>query len=72
MSTVMAFSKDSRERRREGFRSSQANSTACRPQAVAMRMCSLTIAGMLEAPGSVKPNASAMVPMVEAVPMVMQ
>ena len=39
---------------------------------VDIRICSLTIAGMLEAPGKQNPNASAMAPIVEAVPIVMQ
>ena len=72
MSTVMAFSNDSRVRMSDGLRLSHANSTARRPQAVDMRMCSLTIAGMLEAPGRQKPKDSAMAPIVDAVPMVMQ
>ena len=72
MSTVMAFSNDSRESTSEGLRLAQAKSTARRPQEVDIRICSLTIAGMLEAPGRQNPNASAMAPIVEAVPIVMQ
>ena len=55
-----------------GVRSSQTISTARRPQAAAMRLCSASGAGIEEAPGSVRPKPSAIDIMVEAVPIVMQ
>ena len=57
---------------REGFRSSSTIATARSPQAIAMRAWAESTAGMLVAPGSVKPSASAMLVMVDAVPMVLQ
>ena len=43
-----------------------------RPHSEAMRGCAASAAGIEAAPGSVKPSASAIVVIVEAVPMVMQ
>ena len=42
------------------------------PQVVAMRVWAESMAGMLLAPGRVKPKASTMLVMVDAVPMVLQ
>ena len=72
MATTMAFMKESRLSMRAGVRSSQTMSTTRRPHSAAMRMWLASTAGMLDAPGSVKPQASAMPVMVLAVPMVMQ
>ena len=68
---VIAFSNDSRERILHGLRFSHAISTAMRPVATASRLCSATTAGTELAPGRVKPRASAMQAIVDAVPMVM-
>ena len=55
-----------------GVRSSQTISTIRRPQAAAMRLCPASGAGIDDAPGSVRPQPSAIDIMVDAVPMVMQ
>ena len=70
--TTSAFSIDWRVSKSRGLRSSQIISTMRRPQAAAMRGCAESAAGIEEAPGKVKPSASARVIMVAAVPMVMQ
>ena len=72
MATVMAFSNEARDSILAGVRSSQTMPTTRRPHSVAMRMWLESTAGMDEAPGSVRPMASAMPVMVLAVPMVMQ
>ena len=72
MATVMAFSNEARVSILAGVRSSHTMSTARRPHSAAMRMWFESTAGMDDAPGSVKPQASAMPVMVLAVPMVMQ
>src|SRR5665647_1380114 len=69
MATVMAFSNEARDSILAGVRSSQTMSTARRPHSVAMRIWLESTAGMDEAPGSVKPQASAIPVIVLAVPM---
>ena len=72
MATVVAFCVACRVMILSGVRSSQTISTARRPQAVAMRLCPASGAGIEDAPGNVRPKPSAIDIMVEAVPMVMQ
>ncbi len=72
MLAVMALSNEAAVRISLGFKSCQAISTMRRPTDVAMRECSESTAGIDDAPGRVMPSVSAMAPMVEAVPMVMQ
>src|SRR5215813_7101615 len=55
-----------------GRRSSQTISTIRRPAAEAIRGCDESAAGMLDAPDSVMPSASAAAAIVDAVPIVMQ
>ena len=54
------------------MRSSQTISTIRRPERVAITACRESAAGIDAAPGTVTPNASAALVIVEAVPMVMQ
>jgi hypothetical protein len=72
MATMTAFSNASVVSRSRGLRSSHTMSTMRRPAAVAMRGWEESAAGIEEAPGSIRPSASATAAMVEAVPMVMQ
>ena len=72
MATVMAFSNEARLSILAGVRSSQTMSTMRRPHSAPMRTWLESVAGIDDAPGSVKPQASAMPVMVLAVPMVMQ
>ena len=69
--TIRAFSTDLRVMKWRGFKSSHTISTMRRPHIEAIRGCAESPAGMEAAPGSVRPRASAMVVMVEAVPIVM-
>ena len=55
-----------------GVSSSHTISTMRRPQAAAIRWWPASTAGIEEAPGSVRPMASVIAVIVEAVPMVMQ
>ena len=57
---------------RSGVSSSHTMSTMRRPTAADILICSESAAGMELAPGSVRPSASAIAVMVEAVPIVMQ
>ena len=70
--TAKAFRKAPRVRMRCGVRSSHTISTMRCPQSVAMRVWAESMAGIELAPGSVRPRASTMLVMVEAVPMVLQ
>ena len=72
ISVTMALSKDSRVRMSEGFKSSQTISTMRLPVSVAILAWFESGAGMLAAPGRVRPSDSASDIMVAAVPMVMQ
>ena len=72
MATVAAFLTEAGVTIRSGVRSSQTMPTMRRPQSADMRMWLASAAGIEEAPGSVRPMASAIAVMVEAVPMVMQ
>ncbi len=72
MAQAMPFSKLARVSILAGVRSSHTISTMRRPHSALMRTWLASAAGMLEAPGSEKPTASAMPIMVAAVPMVMQ
>lgn len=72
MATVTALSKAAGVRILAGVRSSQIISTMRLPHAADMRTCSESAAGIEEAPGRLRPQASARAVMVEAVPMVMQ
>jgi len=69
---VTALSKDEAVSRLFGVASSQTNSTARLPVAVAIFGWCESAAGIEAAPGSVRPNASTADVMVDAVPMVMQ
>jgi hypothetical protein len=69
---VTAFRNAALVTMRDGFRSSHTMETMRWPQRHAMRLCSESTAGMLMAPGSDRPMASAMAVMVLAVPMVLQ
>ena len=69
---TIALSSDASETIRSGVRSCQIISTIRRPDAVAMRACAESAAGIDEAPESVKPSASASDIIVAAVPIVMQ
>ena len=55
-----------------GVKSSHTISTMRRPQAVDMRLCPASGAGIVDAPGKVSPQPSAILIMVDAVPMVIQ
>ena len=72
MCTVMAFSNAAGVRILAGVRSSHTMSTMRRPACAHMRGWAASAAGSDEAPGSVRPSASAIAIMVAAVPMVMQ
>ncbi len=72
MSATIALWKASLSTKREGLRSFQTFSTICRPNAAAMRQCRASLAGMLDAPVSVRPSVSVIAVIVEAVPIVMQ
>src|SRR5690606_36538832 len=72
MATLMAFLNEACVSIFLGARSSQTISTTRRPHSADMRMWLTSAAGIDEAPGSVRPMASAMAVMVLAVPMVMQ
>ena len=72
MVTVIALSNDAAVSRSRGFTSSQTRSTTRRPAAAAMRPCAESGAGIDDAPGSVRPSASAAAAIVDAVPIVMQ
>ena len=72
MATVAALRTEAGVTTRSGVRSSQTISTMRRPHSEDMRMWLASGAGIEEAPGSVRPMASAIAVMVEAVPMVMQ
>src|SRR3569832_1286798 len=67
IATVIAFSNALRVRIFAGTRSSHTMSTMRRPHCVAMRWWLESTAGMLDAPGSVMPSASAMPIIVAAV-----
>ena len=68
---TIALSSDCGETILSGVRSSQIISTMRRPDAVAMRGCAESAAGIDDAPGSVKPSASVSDIIVAAVPIVM-
>ena len=72
IATAIAFSKLLRVNTQEGVRSSHTISTIRRPHAADIRVWLASAAGMLDAPGNVRPKASAMPIMVAAVPIVMQ
>ena len=72
IATVTAFSTAARVTMRSGVRSSHTISTMRRPQAALIRWWPASGAGIDEAPGSVRPIASAMAVIVLAVPIVMQ
>src|SRR3546814_5893011 len=72
MASATALSKDAALRISDGLRSSQTISTIRRPVWLAMRAWPESAAGIELAPGRVRPSVSAIAPMVEAVPMVMQ
>src|SRR5690606_38091710 len=72
MATLMAFLNEAWLRIFCGVRFSQTMPTARRPHSADMRIWFTSAAGMDEAPGKVRPMASAMAVMVLAVPMVMQ
>ena len=72
MSATIALSKLAAVRKRDGRRSAHTFSTICRPLCAAMRQCSMSFAGMDDAPGSVSPSVSAIAVIVLAVPIVMQ
>ncbi len=59
-------------RKRDGLKSSQTIATARAPQSAAIRMWAESAAGIDDAPGSVKPSASTIDVIVEAVPMALQ
>ena len=67
--TMMAFSKLSMVTMSRGRRSRLASSIACLPARSAASRRSWHIAGISAVPGSISPSASAMICMVEAVPM---
>ncbi len=69
---VTASSKASRVRICDSLRSPRTSSTIRRPLAAAIRSCPESTAGMLDAPGTVTPSASAAAVSVDAVPIVMQ
>ena len=72
MATMAALRQAASVMMRSGVRSSHTMWTMRRPQAADIRWWPLSTAGIEEAPGRVRPMASAMAVMVEAVPMVMQ
>ena len=72
IAAVTAFSNAAVVMMSRGFRSSQTISTMRRPAADAMRGCCESAAGIEEAPGSVRPSASTLAAIVDAVPIVMQ
>ena len=72
MATFRALSTARRSMISAGVRSSQTISTARRPVAEARRIWPASGAGTELPPGRIKPSASVMPVMVEAVPMVMQ
>src|SRR3546814_19653276 len=72
MASATALSKDAALRISDGLRSSQTISTIRRPVWLAMRAWPESAAGIELAPGRVRPSVSAIAPMVEAVPIVMQ
>ena len=67
--TRIAFSKDSMVTISRGFNPCWANHTACFPAFSATSRSSEDVAGISALPGSISPRASAMICMVEAVPM---
>ena len=67
--TMTAFSKDSRVTMSRGFRPSFASSMTCCPAFLATLRRSSQVAGIRAEPGSIRPRASPMTCMVEAVPM---
>src|SRR5262249_45049459 len=71
-SVVIAFSKERSVRMSRGFKSSQTISTIRLPQFVAIREWFESTAGIEDAPGSVRPRASAMAVIVDAVSMGIQ
>ena len=72
MATTAALRKADGVSTRSGVKSSQIISTIRRPQSDAIRLWCESTAGTEDAPGIVRPRASAMAIIVEAVPMVMQ
>lgn len=69
---VTASSKASAVRMSDNTRSLWTSSTILSPAAAAIRSCPESTAGMLDAPGTVTPSASAAAVSVDAVPIVMQ
>ena len=67
--TIIAFSKDCSVTISEGVSPIRARRTACLPAAAAASCRPLSAAGMSAVPGRARPSASAMICMVEAVPM---